>query len=425
MLTIYVAKRPGVEEFLEAVHELYEIVTYTASLSVYADPLLDQIDPLKRVSHRLFREHCTVYNNGFIKDLSRLGRDLKGVIIVDNTPTAYSLQRENAIPISTWTDDVNDTQLFELSLLLEALACVHDVRNAIGLVVKGEAVDYVGAAKKVASMLPLESKVSLRINHLVKDNAARKGPEGRGKKKQCSWRQKDMYLELNRALQAQLDRKVSRNKRARRVPERKNCIVLRRLSKGCATAKLTRKEASTPMPGGELKTENSVREKAGQCTSTWRAATPQSNLGGFTERPRGLYSNLAMIYEKLRDLSDKKQRKKELVHSANSALKHYTVAGSNILCNLEESANKQLNIHSNSLDNTDWVACHEQTFRELHSKAGSGGAALAGGKNAAARNRALLKTETKGCEKTVPAIELVKKLRLKLNKALLNAKLKK
>eukprot|EP00826_Nyctotherus_ovalis_P031484 TRINITY_DN2516_c0_g1_i2.p1 TRINITY_DN2516_c0_g1~~TRINITY_DN2516_c0_g1_i2.p1 ORF type:complete len:413 (+),score=110.88 TRINITY_DN2516_c0_g1_i2:629-1867(+) len=411
-------------------HELYEIVTYTASLSVYADPLLDQIDPLKRISHRLFREHCTIYNNGFIKDLSRLGRNLKDVIIVDNTPTAYSLQKENAIPIPTWIDDINDTQLFELSLLLEALACVNDVRDVIRLVVKGEAVDYVKAAKSVAKLLPLEKKVSLRINHLAKDCAsARKGLQGKGKK-QCSSRQKDIYLELNKALQAKLNRKASRNKCAKRPSERKNCIVLRRFSKGCATAKLTRKEASTPIPRGELKTENSVREKAVRCTSTWRAATPQNNLGRMTERAGGLYSNLAIIYEKLRSLNDKKQRKKELVHSANSALKHYTVTGSNILCNLEESANKQLNLHSNSLDNTDWVACHEQTFKEFHPKAAkeelrSGKASLGRGKNAAVRNKAQLKTEARNSEKTVPVVEQIKKLQLKLNNALLNIKQKK
>jgi RNA polymerase II subunit A small phosphatase-like protein len=39
----------------------YEVVIYTASLSKYADPLMDILDEDKSVSTRLFREHCTFY----------------------------------------------------------------------------------------------------------------------------------------------------------------------------------------------------------------------------------------------------------------------------------------------------------------------------------------------------------------------------
>lgn len=40
-------------------------------------------------AYKLFREHCTFFNNAFVKDLKRLGRDLRDVIIVDNSPVAY------------------------------------------------------------------------------------------------------------------------------------------------------------------------------------------------------------------------------------------------------------------------------------------------------------------------------------------------
>ena len=81
--TICTLKRPGLENFLKKCTELYEVVIFTASLKEYANPIIDIIDPDKRVSYRLFRDSCAMVNNTYIKDLSRLGRDLNKVIIVD------------------------------------------------------------------------------------------------------------------------------------------------------------------------------------------------------------------------------------------------------------------------------------------------------------------------------------------------------
>eukprot|EP00747_Dinoflagellata_sp_TGD_P084945 gnl/TRDRNA2_/TRDRNA2_162715_c0_seq4.p1 gnl/TRDRNA2_/TRDRNA2_162715_c0~~gnl/TRDRNA2_/TRDRNA2_162715_c0_seq4.p1 ORF type:complete len:263 (-),score=59.51 gnl/TRDRNA2_/TRDRNA2_162715_c0_seq4:84-818(-) len=39
---VFVLKRPGVDEFLVRVAELYEVVVYTASMATYANPLLDK-----------------------------------------------------------------------------------------------------------------------------------------------------------------------------------------------------------------------------------------------------------------------------------------------------------------------------------------------------------------------------------------------
>jgi len=39
----------------------YEIVIFTASLSKYADPLMDIIDTHDVAPQRLFREHCTFH----------------------------------------------------------------------------------------------------------------------------------------------------------------------------------------------------------------------------------------------------------------------------------------------------------------------------------------------------------------------------
>jgi len=54
--------------------ELFELVVFTSSLKEYADYMIDQIDPKRLISYRLYRENCTTINNRQRKDLSKLGR---------------------------------------------------------------------------------------------------------------------------------------------------------------------------------------------------------------------------------------------------------------------------------------------------------------------------------------------------------------
>ncbi|OQD84451.1 hypothetical protein PENANT_c013G11200 [Penicillium antarcticum] len=121
---IYVIKRPGVDQFMKRVGELYEVVVFTASVSKYGDPLLDQLDIHNVVHHRLFRESCYNHQGNYVKDLSQVGRDLKETIIIDNSPTSYIFHPEHAIPISSWFSDAHDNELLDLIPVLEDLAGV-------------------------------------------------------------------------------------------------------------------------------------------------------------------------------------------------------------------------------------------------------------------------------------------------------------
>jgi len=129
---VYVLKRPFVDEFLREVAKHYEVVVFTASLSVYANPLLDILDKDQVVSHRLFRESCVLHGQAYVKDLSKIGRKMREMIIVDNSPLSYAFQPTSAIPISSWFDDRSDRELRELlPVLRTTLKDQKDVRDIL------------------------------------------------------------------------------------------------------------------------------------------------------------------------------------------------------------------------------------------------------------------------------------------------------
>lgn len=98
-------------------------------MQAYAEPIIDMLDPDESIfSHRLFRQNCTVHEEGFVKDLGLLGRELDQLIIIDNSPLCFILHMDNAIPIPTWESDCHDRALLQLIPLLSQLSSVPDVR---------------------------------------------------------------------------------------------------------------------------------------------------------------------------------------------------------------------------------------------------------------------------------------------------------
>ena len=142
LYNIYVLVRPGTIEFIKKVTELFEVIIFTASISKYALPLLDILDHEKKIHFRLTREHCTFINGIYIKELKKLNRNLKDLIIVDNSPLAYAFDAENGLPIKTWYEDKNDQELFHILPILEFLAKVDDVRDYIYKFVYNNEIQY-------------------------------------------------------------------------------------------------------------------------------------------------------------------------------------------------------------------------------------------------------------------------------------------
>jgi len=78
------------------------------------------MDPEKQlIKYRLYRQHATINKNNYVKDISKLGRDLSRTIIIDNVWENFQLQPNNGIFIKTWVEDINDKCLYDLIPLLK------------------------------------------------------------------------------------------------------------------------------------------------------------------------------------------------------------------------------------------------------------------------------------------------------------------
>ena len=166
---IHVLVRPGVKEFLENMKNYYEIVIFTASISNYADILLNIIDQNGCAPYRLFREHCTFIDNIYVKDLQRLGRDLKDIIILDNSPLSYSFHPNNGLPILSWFEDKTDRELYNIIPILIFLSKVNDVREYIPKFVINNSISYLEVEKLFKKHGYSQEVIKNGYNHYIKN----------------------------------------------------------------------------------------------------------------------------------------------------------------------------------------------------------------------------------------------------------------
>ena len=116
--------RPGINEFLDEVGKYYELIIFTTATQDYADVLIDAVEEDKiYFDHRLYREHAIIMDNDFVKDLTRIGRPIDKMLIVDNMPQNFRLQKENGIIIRAfWGEDSYDNALTALIPILVNIA---------------------------------------------------------------------------------------------------------------------------------------------------------------------------------------------------------------------------------------------------------------------------------------------------------------
>lgn len=130
----HVLKRPHLDYFLHKVSQWFRIVIFTASVSEYADPIIDRLgnSSSTKMHARYYRDSCVGTSDGLGKDLQLIEKDLANVILIDNTPSCF-VNKDNAILINSWTYDASDEALLDLLPFLDALRFTKDVRSVLSL----------------------------------------------------------------------------------------------------------------------------------------------------------------------------------------------------------------------------------------------------------------------------------------------------
>lgn len=169
--TIYVLIRPYAEQFLTELSNYYDIIIFTSSLQIYADTVINKLDRFNVIKAKLFRDDCILKDEVYLKDLKKFGKDLKDVVIIDNSPLSYELNQDNGIPIDTWYEDLSDRELLKMIPFLKYLSKVHDVRPVIKKVVNNfdDSLNY-DLINQLINKRPIKNKVTTGNNLILKNN---------------------------------------------------------------------------------------------------------------------------------------------------------------------------------------------------------------------------------------------------------------
>jgi hypothetical protein len=125
-----VIKRPFADEFFRQISHYYEVVLFSDDVFPVALDIATKWNlPVTGVLHRDF---CKKKRSHFVKDLSKLGRRLDRLLIMDHDPAAFQLQPENGILIKEFNGDTSDSELADLLEFLKAAATANvDLRQYV------------------------------------------------------------------------------------------------------------------------------------------------------------------------------------------------------------------------------------------------------------------------------------------------------
>ncbi|KPA82193.1 putative mitochondrial NLI-interacting factor [Leptomonas pyrrhocoris] len=130
LVDYYVMLRPHLKEFLDEVHQLFEVVFWTAGTASYCCAVLDALEQQVMGLQRSFNSHIelareihqknsstnhtnfyalsrtqTLEKQGYMKYLPMLGRKMSGVVMLDDNVRSFPLTPRNGIRIASFEPD--------------------------------------------------------------------------------------------------------------------------------------------------------------------------------------------------------------------------------------------------------------------------------------------------------------------------------
>lgn len=126
-------KRPGLDYFLESLVGLYEIVVFTAEPGMTIFPVIDALDQKHLISYKLVRDSTHFVDGHHVKNLDKLNRDLKKVIVVDWNAESLKFHPDNHFNLGRWKGEDTDAALVDLTAFLKTIALteIDDVREVL------------------------------------------------------------------------------------------------------------------------------------------------------------------------------------------------------------------------------------------------------------------------------------------------------
>ena len=101
--------RPGLIEFLEKMKNICELILFSFGTSNYVDSIINVIEKEEKYFQYILDRNHGMYENGMcVKDLNMLNRDLKSIIIIDDTSKYFQLHQENGICVKPFYGDVEN-----------------------------------------------------------------------------------------------------------------------------------------------------------------------------------------------------------------------------------------------------------------------------------------------------------------------------
>eukprot|EP00457_Paulinella_chromatophora_P010989 gb/GEZN01011108.1/.p1 GENE.gb/GEZN01011108.1/~~gb/GEZN01011108.1/.p1 ORF type:complete len:351 (-),score=23.81 gb/GEZN01011108.1/:48-1100(-) len=126
-------KRPGVDAFIKGAFMAgFEIVIWNSDYGTEDVELQHMELDQNFIQYHFFRDHTNFKRGLFVKDLTRLNRDLRRVVVVDMDKSSI-YPKDNALDVRPFEDDPNDVELLKILKILQDISRynVHDVRTVI------------------------------------------------------------------------------------------------------------------------------------------------------------------------------------------------------------------------------------------------------------------------------------------------------